>query len=242
MPNVRRDKEGGKMKVYQIFSSIDGEVNAFHQGALSVFVRLAGCNLNCSFCDTRYARGFDCGKDMPIDAVLKEIKRHGIKKVTITGGEPLLQQDEVNLLCRGLLDTHCISIETNGSIIPDLIHKDVSYVLDFKLEGSGMMDRMNYPAFENLRPIDFVKFVISDEKDYLTAHNIIKTLKWKGCRAIMAFSPLMAIGRSPGLNPDDLIRWMKEFPVDWAVLNVQLHKVLNLLEPTELMEVKGKIF
>ncbi len=216
------------MRLYQMFPSIDGEVNNFHQGALTTFIRLAGCNLACSFCDTDYAQYYDSGLEVNIDEVIKRIEYFGIRKVTITGGEPLLQQDEVNKLC-AKLHGYRITIETNGSIPIDRA-PGAFYIVDYKLPSSGMFEKMKTRIFLDLKRNDFIKFVIKDFEDFKLARDIVKFLRggYKKCEAGIAFSPVM-----PDCNPENLVIWMKKWPVDKVVLSVQIHKLLSLSEPTD---------
>ena len=103
------------MKIRSIFTSVDGEINDFHQGRLSVFVRLAGCNLNCSYCDTKYAQSIKAGTEKSISEIVSNVCKFNLDKVTITGGEPLLQADEVKILIKELSTKgKKITIETNG--------------------------------------------------------------------------------------------------------------------------------
>lgn len=222
------------MKVYQIFASIDGEINAFHQGALSVFVRLAGCNLQCKYCDTQYARDPNAGVDMTVDEVIGRIVMYkGIRKVTITGGEPLLQYEEVDRLIRSLQDVeYNVSLETNGTIAPPDI-SGLSVVIDYKLESSGMMSDMRAINYKRLRFYDVIKFVIGDRRDFELARDISKTFQDHGNPAQIAFSPVI-----PGVDPVELFEWMKKEPLAYGVLNIQLHKLINLQEPVEVIGKK----
>lgn len=105
------------MKIHSIFPSIDGEVNLYHQGRLAVFIRFSGCNCRCFYCDTKYAWDINSGAEMTVEEVMRAVRKFGIKKVTITGGEPLLRQDELFELTRKLYrDNYEVSIETNGSL------------------------------------------------------------------------------------------------------------------------------
>ena len=167
------------MLVHSIFNSVDGEVNIFGQGVFSTFLRLAGCNLRCSWggecCDTPHALRPSDGKEMSISSVIEELEKIGCSKITITGGEPLLQIEEVVELCRRLPDCD-FTIETNGSIeIPDTLLglRNVYFVIDCKMDSSGMSDndigRKNY---KKLSEDDYIKFVIYDRDDYNDALSI----------------------------------------------------------------------
>lgn len=213
------------MRVYSIFDSIDGEVNGFHQGGLTTFVRLAGCSLGCEYCDTRYAWKKDSGNEMSIDDVLKQL--HSAKKVTITGGEPLEQKEAVFELINCLNNLGIkVSVETNGSIpLGSRFFSLARWVVDYKLPSSKVQERLMKFNFENLRQIDFVKFVIQHHNDFQFANQVRKNLCEKGCKANFAYSPVFGV-----LDPKILISWLyTEGPRD-SVINLQLHKYLELVE------------
>jgi len=223
------------LRVYSIFPSIDGEVNHFYQGRLTVFVRLAGCNLQCKYCDTQYAAGLNDGKDMSIDSIIDTIVSYrGIGKVTITGGEPFLQQDLVWRLCSRLSNLHRqITIETNGSIKFKPARSrwpGTKFIVDYKLPSSGQGAMMDPEVFYNLLPSDFVKFVIADRADFDRAVKIMGILEGLGCLALFAFSPVFDADKKCHFAAD-LLRWMMEFSSPKMVLNIQLHKVVNFDEP-----------
>lgn len=217
------------MKIASIFASIDGEVSPFLQGRQTVFVRLARCNLKCSYCDTKYAQSDKDAVEMNIDQVTNEIRKFGLTKVTITGGEPLLQAQEVTELCQ-VLSLHfsmSITIETNGSMIPPkALSSSLStyYIMDWKLPSSGMESFMRLEAFENLVNRDVVKFVIADRRDFDRALEVRKEIKRRALPTF-AFSP--AFGK---LEPKTLISWLENSSVRDGVVSVQLHKLLGLVE------------
>ena len=214
------------MRIYSIFRSIDGEVNGFHQGRTSVFVRVAGCNLRCSYCDTMYAVEAK-GKEMSVDEIVGVVKEFGgVKKVTITGGEPLLYRGELKrLLLRLRREGYRVSVETNGSlgIIPlpyGVVGPWLSWVVDWKLPSSGMSKEMKVEDFVLLSPYDFVKFVVGERRDFEEAKEVMKLLREGGCEAQFAFSPVWG-----KLDPATLAMWVFREELD-VVLNLQLHKII----------------
>jgi 7-carboxy-7-deazaguanine synthase len=212
-----------KIKVYSIFNSIDGEVNKYHQGRVCTFIRLAGCNIRCKFCDTKYAQKITSGKDMDIDEVVFEVEKIGCKNVTITGGEPLLQNIQVAELIR-VLDRkkYFISVETNGSLSSFQTQlKHVSFVMDYKLPSSGMEKNMRIGNFLLLRESDFIKFVIQDRNDYDRALAVMWNFQAEGCAAGFAFSPVFGV-----LNPKELVDWIQQSCIKNVVVNLQLHKYI----------------
>lgn len=160
------------MKVVEIFDSIDGE--GLRAGQTATFIRLAGCNLRCSYCDTLYAlfgEETPCEyTEMSIDEILSRVNK-SYKRITLTGGEPLLPIDSADLVNRLLNDGYEVNIETNGAVditefsakIPD--PSNMFYTIDYKLPSSGMTDKMIWENFLNLRPDDVIKFVVGSDED-----------------------------------------------------------------------------
>jgi 7-carboxy-7-deazaguanine synthase len=218
----------GKMLIHSIFKSINGEVNKYHQGSICIFIRLAGCSLRCNYCDTIQAQSFDSGKEMSIDEIISEVvKFESCQKVTITGGEPLLQQAELEKLVEQLSTVYDISIETNGA---HLIKREwpVSWVVDYKCSSSGMKKTMLLKNYELVGIHDIIKFVIADEKDFKDAVNLIDSdISYN---PIFAFSPMFNDGK-PAVDINRLLDWIeKEETLNNLniVINVQIHKFLNV--------------
>jgi len=227
-----------KLNVQSIFDSIDGEANGFDgAGQLTTFIRLKGCNLRCSYCDTEYSQESAPYNWMTIDEVIEQVH---FNKVTITGGEPLLQQKAVKELCSNLqpllppANHHDISIETNGTIQVRYRWSGVRYIVDYKLPSSGCEKDMNPDAFDFLYTTDVIKFVIADDKDYSRAvHLINENPQWK---AKKVFSPAISIKSDPFI----LQHPMPEVDICWparlaermirervnANFSLQLHKIL----------------
>lgn len=203
---------GTKYKVSEIFDSIEGEGK--RAGELVTFIRLTGCNLRCSYCDTAYA--FDGGEYMTI----KEIKnRITYKKVTITGGEPL-SYHLIPLL--DALKGYEVNIETNGSfsILPYINYRNVFFTVDFKCESSGMTPAMNYRNYDNLRSQDVLKFVVGTENDLKQAESMYifhyKNLKNK----LVYVSPVFG-----KIKPADIVEFIKREQLPWRI-QLQLHKFI----------------
>jgi len=213
------------MIINSIFSSINGEVTASHQGSLCTFIRLAGCNLRCRLCDTIYAQDKNAGKEMQIREILGEVEKLNNINITITGGEPLTQKEELKNLCEVLYSQEfAIAIETNGAIeIPDWPYVDC-WVADWKTPSSGMRSQMEIANFRNLDCLDFIKFVIETKNDFEDALQVIKDLK--EIEAGFAFSPSWG-----ALSPEILIQWMKEADLGkvGAIMSWQIHKAIDVL-------------
>ncbi|GAE89640.1 7-carboxy-7-deazaguanine synthase QueE [Acetivibrio straminisolvens] len=172
------------MKVNEIFLSIQGE--SMSAGFPTVFVRFTGCNLRCSYCDTKYA--YNGGEDMTPSEIFEEIKKLHYKRVCLTGGEPLLQKELGELLV--LLDDYTVTIETNGSVgLGSVVLKNPrhSYVMDMKVPSSGCSGQMLFENFDLLKEQDEIKFVVGDRTDYEWAKSIISKYHKKGT---VTFSPV----------------------------------------------------
>jgi 7-carboxy-7-deazaguanine synthase len=203
------------MKVCEIFTSIQGESS--YAGLPCTFVRLAGCNLRCVYCDTRYS--YEEGSEMSVDEIMGRIKSAGVDLVEVTGGEPLLQE-ETPLLIKALLDAgHTVLIETNGSMGIKELDRRAVIILDVKTPGSGMSGETDFSNFDFIKPSDEIKFVICNRDDYEWSKEILSRHKLRGKGRIL-FSA--AIGM---LAPSDLARWIIEDRLD-VRLNVQIHKYI----------------
>ncbi|WP_048151384.1 7-carboxy-7-deazaguanine synthase QueE [Methanolacinia paynteri] len=150
------------MKVFEIFPSIQGE--GPYQGIPSAFIRLSGCNLRCRWCDTPKTQDGSSGEEMTVDEVFGQVKKLGLSHVCITGGEPLIQQDELLSLLRDLHeDGYIVEIETNGTIDPVPVMEYSSVCMDVKCPSSG--EKSFAPFVKKLRPSDCVKFVVEGKED-----------------------------------------------------------------------------
>ena len=164
------------MRICEIFTSIQGEGKWV--GIPQVFVRLSGCNLRCRWCDTPSALEYESGKEMSVSEVVEQVEREGkeLKSVCITGGEPLLQLEEVKELVKQLrLKGYSILLETNGTIGDKKLFSEVECVsMDIKTPSSG--EKSDLTLLSLLSTKDQVKLVIEDEKDYTYAKKILKKI------------------------------------------------------------------
>ncbi len=203
------------MKVCEIFTSVQGE--STHVGQLSTFVRLTGCNLRCSYCDTRYA--YTGGVELSETEIMNEVSVVGVNLVTITGGEPLLQEGVFHLTERLLNEGHSVLIEINGSMsIKDLDPRAVA-VIDVKTPGSGMWEDMDISNIDFLKPADEVKFVIVNRMDYEWAKDFVDDYGLRA-RCKVLFSPAFGL-----LEPASLANWMLQDRLG-VILNLQAHKYI----------------
>ncbi|KKK52699.1 hypothetical protein LCGC14_3102290 [marine sediment metagenome] len=158
------------LRVNEIFKSIQGE--STYAGIPCVFVRLTGCNLRCSYCDTTYA--YEEGIDMSVNEIVKEIEGYDCKNVCITGGEPLLQKNVYKLINLLKTKSYKIFVETNGALNINLLPGNIIRIMDVKCPDSGMNKEMDWRNLERLRGDDEVKFVLSSKKDYEWAKRIVR--------------------------------------------------------------------
>ena len=202
------------MKVNEIFYSIQGE--GILVGVPSIFLRLTGCNLRCSYCDTKYA--YVQGEEMSIPTILDAIKKFTCTNICITGGEPLLQKDTVKLIETLLQKNYKLCLETNGSIsIKKLVGKRSLVIsLDIKCPSSGSHEQMNMKNISYLSEKDQLKFIINNKKDYNYAKEILKRYN-PSCNVF--FQSVW------GTNPQKLASWIlnDRLPVRLAL---QLHKII----------------
>ena len=203
------------LRVNEIFKSIQGE--STFAGIPCVFVRLTGCNLRCSYCDTTYA--YEEGVDMTANEIIKEIEGFGCKNVCITGGEPLLQRNTYKLINLLKKENYKIFIETNGSMDMNLLPRYVIRIMDVKCPDSGMNREMDWGNLERLRRDDEVKFVMSSKKDYEWAKRIVKKHNLPGKTKVLFGS---AYGK---LKPKSLAEWILKDKLN-VRLQLQLHKYI----------------
>jgi 7-carboxy-7-deazaguanine synthase len=202
------------LKVNEIFFSIQGESS--YAGLPCAFVRLTGCNLRCSYCDTQYA--YEEGEILEVTAILEKVAGFGCRLVEITGGEPLLQADTPALVGKLLASGYTVLVETNGSLDIDIIDKPCVRIVDIKCPSSGMADK-NY--LQNTRRItgkDELKFVIGCREDYEYAKRILATFSHPQNK--INFSPVF--GAVPAST---LSEWILEDRL-LVRLNLQLHKII----------------
>ena len=163
------------MKVSEIFLSIEGEGKRV--GTPCVFIRLYGCNLRCSYCDSLYAIEGKDYQELSINQIVDELKKYNVKNITLTGGEPLIHKDVDDLINKLISEKFFINIETNGTIKPIIKGENIFYTVDWKSPSSMMMDRMNLSVFKNLSKNDVIKFVVGNIEDLLQAESVIQRLQ-----------------------------------------------------------------
>ena len=160
-----------RLRITEIFASVQGESSRV--GLPTVFVRLTGCPLRCTWCDTAYA--FTGGSSRALDDILAEVARHGLRHVCVTGGEPLAQKGCLALLSALCDAGHDVSLETSGALDIADVDARVARIMDLKAPGSGEVDKNRYENIALLRANDEVKIVLADAADYDWARAQIAT-------------------------------------------------------------------
>ena len=201
------------LPVHEIFASIQGE--STFAGLPCAFLRLSGCNLACSWCDTAYAAA--SATPYFVGEAFAALTAFGLPLVELTGGEPLLCPEIPVLAARLATAGLTVLVETNGSLDISVLPDRVVAVMDVKCPGSGMEAHNDYANLDRLRSRDEVKCVLADRQDYLFALDVVRRV-WD--RHAVSFSPVT--GR---LDPADLAGWMVADRVR-ARLNLQLHKII----------------
>lgn len=226
-------------RIVEQFISINGEGR--RAGQLALFIRFAGCNLNCDYCDTKWANEPDVVyREYTADMLYQMIKESGINNVTLTGGEPLIQPNIDKLLELLRQDSSLrIEIETNGSVdIADFMISEsskkvmcdeteprladnVSFTLDYKTSVSGMEYRMCMENYHHIRPQDTVKFVVGSIEDLQRAKEVIERyqLVTKGCGIFL--SPCFG-----EIEPAEMVEFLVEHRLNDVNIQLQLHKFI----------------
>ncbi len=213
----------GRFKVVEKFISINGEGRC--AGELAAFIRFAGCNLNCSYCDTRWANEPKVTYEiLSEEEIYAYIKEHNVYNVTLTGGEPLLQENIGRLIKLLSRDKELrIEIETNGAVsLKDYIDigENVTFTLDYKLPGSKMNHKMIMDNYDLIRTCDTVKFVVSDQEDLDKAREVIKQYQLTDRVAVYLSSSFGVI------KPEDIVNYMMEHKLNKVRLQLQMHKYI----------------
>lgn len=203
------------LKIYEIFYSLQGETSRF--GLPTVFIRLTGCPMRCTYCDTEYA--FSGGSNMQIADILNKVAEFGTRYVTVTGGEPLAQKQ-----CHGLLKALCdtgysVSLETGGAMDIAPVDSRVSIILDIKTPASHEEKNMLWGNLAHVKSSDEIKFVLCNRADYDWAKTKLAELK------LAEKCPILFSPSYHELKADELASWVlaDKLPVR---MQIQLHKIL----------------
>lgn len=212
-PTIPRDQ---RLRITEIYASVQGE--STHVGKPCVFVRLTGCNLRCTWCDSAFT--FHGGSWASLDDVVERAGSYGIHTVEVTGGEPLLQPNAPALMRRLLDAGHEVLLETSGSRDISPVPPEVRIILDLKPPDSGEVHANLWSNVERLAPKDEVKFVLASRRDYEWARDVTREHRLhERCGAVL-LSPAWGL-----VDPKDLVEWMLADRLP-ARLQLQLHKVV----------------
>ena len=209
-----------QLRISEIFYSLQGESSRV--GWPTVFVRLTGCPLRCTYCDTAYA--FSGWQNMTLTAILDDVARYAVRYVTVTGGEPLAQKDSLSLLSALCDAGYEVSLETGGALDVSGVDARVMKVMDIKTPASGEVEKNRWANLDVLLERDEIKFVLCDEADYIWAKQVLRERNLAD-KCTVLFSPA-----HEQLSPTVLADWIlrDHLPVR---MQVQLHKLLWGVQP-----------
>jgi 7-carboxy-7-deazaguanine synthase len=202
-----------ELRIKELYRSIQGE--STYAGWPCVFVRTAGCDIRCVYCDEAHA--FSGGERLTSDEILERVAKLGTRLVEVTGGEPLAQKGTPELVRRLLEAGYEVLVETGGHHDISVLDPRAHAIVDVKTPGSGMAAHNDLANLERLRPGDEVKFVLCDRADYDFAVRVVREHGLEA-RVPVHFSPV-----HPGLEPHELARWLLDDGLR-VRLNLQLHK------------------
>ena len=211
--------------IVEKFLSVDGEGPS--SGELATFIRFQGCNLRCSWCDTTYSWDKESTAEvLTAKEIYNYIKETGVKNVTLTGGEPLIQENIDELLeLLNLDDNLIIHIETNGAVNIEPFkkrhtHNNLHYIVDFKLPSSNMTNKMNLNNLKLVENSDVYKFVVGSNEDLQMAYELI--IKYDlTSKCLVYLSPV-----SGNIDMQEIVEFMKDKKLNKVRLQAQLHKII----------------
>ncbi|MEM7234679.1 MAG: radical SAM protein [Planctomycetota bacterium] len=204
----------------ETFSSVQGEGS--YAGVPCFFIRLTGCHLRCTWCDTEYA--FFEGQPSTVDEMVEAARDAGLELVELTGGEPLLQKAALPLM-KELCDAgHRVLVETSGAVRIDAIDPRVLRIVDWKAPGSGEVNRNRSDVLDALKPGDELKIVVADRDDYEWTREFLRNFR-RDREDVAAKIPVHLSPVFDRCKSEDLVRWILEDRLD-VRLNLQLHKFI----------------
>jgi 7-carboxy-7-deazaguanine synthase len=205
------------LRVTEIFRSIQGE--STHAGRPCTFVRLTGCPMRCTWCDSEYT--FSGGEHVAIDDVMKQVREFGCELVEITGGEPLAQREAFDLINRLCDESYEVLIETGGFVSTEDLDQRAKLILDVKCPASGEAERNHWPNLTRLRAdLDEVKFVVADRADWVFAQRVIDEYDLENRAKSILISPAWE-----QIALEELANWIVESGLK-ARMQLQIHKYI----------------
>lgn len=219
-----------RLKVVEIFSSIDGE--GIRTGIPCVFIRLHGCNCQCSYCDSNYACEGNDYVELTIEEILNDVEKFNIPQITLTGGEPLIHSHVYELIDELVDNDYEVNIETNGSVPldhiqdrrqEDWVYRDHTIVtMDWKCKTSGMTDEMLESNLKLLKPQDALKFVVGSKEDLDQMKEVVTSF-YKSTLV----SPNIFVSPVFGkIEPSTIVAYILENNLHYVRTQVQLHKII----------------
>lgn len=205
------------LPVVETFASIQGE--STHAGRLCFFIRLAGCNLTCSYCDTVYAQSCDCGTLTALDELVNAAQKSGLDLVEITGGEPALHKHTPLLAEKLLASGFEVLMETNGSVLLDKFPAGVKRIIDVKLPSSGMSKHNEPGNYQLLKSGDELKFVVGSQEDFFWALDWIDRWELDKKNVPLLFSAVFGKVELP-----ELVEWILASKRNYLRFQLQMHK------------------
>ncbi len=209
------------LRVTEIYKSIQGEGS--YAGFPCIFIRLTGCNLRCTWCDTEY--GYFGGKEFSLEEIIKKVEELNCQLVEITGGEPLMQSETPELAQTLLALGYQVLLETGGSLDISVVPKEVVRIVDMKCPGSGMSEKNLYKNLDYMTKNDEVKFVVKNREDFDWSVKLIQQYQLE-TRTKILISPVFGV-----VNLEELAQWLLDAKVN-ARMQVQLHKIIWGAEKT----------
>ena len=208
------------MQVIEKFVSINGE--GLKQGELALFIRFANCNLRCSYCDTKYSFENPKYNIESVDEIVGYAKSKNVKNITLTGGEPLIQEDIKELMIKLSNNNFNIEIETNGSVsIKEFLDiPNVSFTLDYKLPISLMEKKMDFDNYQYVSKKDSVKFVCGSLNDMERAYEVITKYNLTQ-KTNCLFSPVFGL-----IDLKNMVQFLIDKNLNGVRLCLQIHKII----------------
>jgi 7-carboxy-7-deazaguanine synthase len=205
------------LRVTEIFRSIQGE--STHAGRPCTFVRLTGCPMRCTWCDSEYT--FTGGEHLSIEDVVKQVSNFGCRLVEVTGGEPLAQREAFELIRRLGDDGYEVLVETGGYVSIEDLDQRAKVILDVKCPASGEAERNHWPNLGRLRPdLDEVKFVIADQADWDFARKVVSEYDLENLARSILISPAWE-----QIDLQELANWIAESGLN-VRMQLQMHKYI----------------
>ncbi len=207
--------------IIEIFNSLEGEGR--RSGKLCTFIRTAGCNLRCSYCDTKYSFDIQNAPQLSVEEIFSRVQLLGCKMVTITGGEPLLHEEVCNELIPLLLEEgYDVNIETNGSIFINKVDRglrsSLMFTIDWKCPSSGANDKMLESNLLLARPCDVIKFVVGSKEDLIEMERIYRNYE---TLAQFYVSPVFE-----QIPLQDIVQFLKDKKLYDITMQIQIHKII----------------